>query len=158
MDIHLDTWTMQVKECQLTPSRQATEEPLQEVPRYRQDQGPQEEQELNVTRPRLSRRLDGDGDGRFAHSGYSNNSNGYKSSKWLWTCCSRTRMRTRRWGGTSSSFIVDNLENTQHYSYFNNFCCWMCYGFFFFFFSFLQKDIGFLCFMVFCLVLLPYGK
>ena len=29
--------------------RQATEEPLQEVPRYRQGQGPQEEQELNVT-------------------------------------------------------------------------------------------------------------
>lgn len=29
--------------------RQATEEPLQEVPRYRQDQGPQEEQGLNVS-------------------------------------------------------------------------------------------------------------
>lgn len=25
-------------------------------------------------------------------------------------------------------------------------------------FYFTQKDIGFLCFMVFCLVLLPYGK
>lgn len=32
----------------LTYSRQAEEEPLQEVPRYRQDQGSQEEQGLNV--------------------------------------------------------------------------------------------------------------
>lgn len=30
-------------------NRQATEEPFQEVPRCRQDQGPQEEQELNIT-------------------------------------------------------------------------------------------------------------
>ena len=29
-------------------NRQATKEPFQEVPRYRQDQGPQEEQGLNV--------------------------------------------------------------------------------------------------------------
>lgn len=33
----------------LISCRQAKKEPLQEVPRYRQDQGPQEEQGLNVS-------------------------------------------------------------------------------------------------------------
>jgi hypothetical protein len=41
--------TAAAEECEAnTKYRQATEEPLQEVPRYRQGQGPQEEQGLSV--------------------------------------------------------------------------------------------------------------
>lgn len=42
--------------CVLTGSRQATQEPQQEVPRYRQDQGSQEGQELRYS---LVRGMDG---------------------------------------------------------------------------------------------------
>lgn len=156
MDIYPLGYTgLQMKECQLTPSRQATEEPLQEVPRCRQDQGPQEEQELNVTHPRLSRRLDGDGDGRFAHSGYSN-SNGYKSSRWLWTC-SRTRTRTRRWGELLLRLllITSKIHNTIPTSTFLLLdVTWL-----FDFVSFSQtKRYRVLVFRGVLFVLLPYGK